>query len=513
MSTQQYSVKVYFIENEATKEIRKFAVGEDVLGSFEYMAAKIRQVFPDLLRTDFQLYWKDDENDYISVSSDDELLQAINGNINETQAFKFFVKVKGSNQSAPGNSDKAEHPGVVCDGCNEPIKGIRFKCMECYDFDLCSLCIQKDVHPKDHEMLRILKPRNSGNVFVARMPPFHCKRRNRGPFICHRRPSPFARNFGNCPFTDTPMNEAGTTDGEQCGPDIVEPMIGDFASAFGLDPEVAKSAVKVFLENIKENFKKAEEEKAAKESENKEGTSATAENEKKEGAEKSQEAPSEQKTFEESFVDMSQQIFGANANAVSDAVQKVLDSMNEEKKTTQSEEPEKESTEEDSMEFTIEETINAQSKVDTKENSKSESVNEDKPKETPSEASKQPEGAAAFQPEMFNQMAAEFAKNLNINPQQINSQFGNLGELITNMFQPKQNNDPKEQIKKTASGDDFIFVDDDLTDEERFNKRLEKALKQMESMGFDNDGGWLKQLLISKDLSISKVLDALNPAN
>jgi len=210
---------------------------------------------------------------------------------------------------------------------------------------------------------------------------------------------------------------------------------------------------------------------------------------------------------------MSQQIFGANANAVSDAVQNVLDSMNEEKKTTQSEEPEKESTEEDSMEFTIEETKNAQSKVDTKENSKSEIVNEDKPKETPSEASKQPEGAAAFQPEMFNQMAAEFAKNLNINPQQINSQFGNLGELITNMFQPKQNNDPKEQIKKTASGDDFIFVDDDLTDEERFNKRLEKALKQMESMGFDNDGGWLKQLLISKDLSISKVLDALNPAN
>lgn len=51
-----------------------------------------------------------------------------------------------------------------------------------------------------------------------------------------------------------------------------------------------------------------------------------------------------------------------------------------------------------------------------------------------------------------------------------------------------------------------------LTEEQKYEQRLEKAIRQMEAMGFDNDGGWLRQLLISKDLSIGKVLDALNPS-
>ena len=58
MSGNHLSVKVYYVENKATKEIRKFAVDAEVIGNFEYLIGKIRQVFPDLLRKDLELFWK-----------------------------------------------------------------------------------------------------------------------------------------------------------------------------------------------------------------------------------------------------------------------------------------------------------------------------------------------------------------------------------------------------------------------------------------------------------------------
>jgi len=55
------------------------------------------------------------------------------------------------------------HPGVECDHCGEaPIKGDRFKCTVCPNYDLCSTCEGKgDVHPADHPMIKIRVPRGS----------------------------------------------------------------------------------------------------------------------------------------------------------------------------------------------------------------------------------------------------------------------------------------------------------------------------------------------------------------
>lgn len=49
------------------------------------------------------------------------------------------------------------HANVTCDGCNCAIRGYRYKCIECPDYDLCFSCEMKKIHG-DHMMLRIVKP-------------------------------------------------------------------------------------------------------------------------------------------------------------------------------------------------------------------------------------------------------------------------------------------------------------------------------------------------------------------
>ncbi|ORZ26475.1 hypothetical protein BCR41DRAFT_348372 [Lobosporangium transversale] len=62
--------------------------------------------------------------------------------------------------------DKTPHPGVVCDGCNEDIFGVRYKCGNCPDYDLCGNCEASPsfVHDPDHLFIKIRKPINSQSM-------------------------------------------------------------------------------------------------------------------------------------------------------------------------------------------------------------------------------------------------------------------------------------------------------------------------------------------------------------
>jgi E3 ubiquitin-protein ligase mind-bomb len=53
-------------------------------------------------------------------------------------------------------STGAKHDGTMCDTCRQqPIFGIRWKCAECTNYDLCSICYHGDRHHLRHRFYRI----------------------------------------------------------------------------------------------------------------------------------------------------------------------------------------------------------------------------------------------------------------------------------------------------------------------------------------------------------------------
>lgn len=55
------------------------------------------------------------------------------------------------------NFDHIIHLNVICDACDQMIRGRRYKCLICPDFDLCQSCEQKNEH-FEHAMMRLVKP-------------------------------------------------------------------------------------------------------------------------------------------------------------------------------------------------------------------------------------------------------------------------------------------------------------------------------------------------------------------
>lgn len=49
------------------------------------------------------------------------------------------------------------HPNVICDGCNGPVVGTRYKCSVCPDYDLCAGCEGKGLH-REHSKLAFPSP-------------------------------------------------------------------------------------------------------------------------------------------------------------------------------------------------------------------------------------------------------------------------------------------------------------------------------------------------------------------
>ncbi|KAF8512331.1 hypothetical protein JB92DRAFT_2928993 [Gautieria morchelliformis] len=57
------------------------------------------------------------------------------------------------------------HEGWECDGCKTaPIVGVRWKCLVCDEYDLCDACHSSEAHPVEHQVLRIESPEDGDDL-------------------------------------------------------------------------------------------------------------------------------------------------------------------------------------------------------------------------------------------------------------------------------------------------------------------------------------------------------------
>ena len=191
-----FEIKCYLIANPTTSsiknatEIRRFNlnnVTSDTL--YGELIEKIKTSFGDLVgdRNDLKTYWQDEENELIGFSSSTEMLYAIDVltaiNVSSgksqfaSRLFKVYVTnsklTKSQSEFNFGTYEEPQiHMGVVCDGCNGSVIGIRYKCKICPDFDLCSECKGKNLHV-EHEFTEIPFPKKC--PFNRRFNSFHGK--------------------------------------------------------------------------------------------------------------------------------------------------------------------------------------------------------------------------------------------------------------------------------------------------------------------------------------------------
>lgn len=69
-----------------------------------------------------------------------------------------------------GVADDTTHLHYTCDGCGvTPVKGIRYHCMVCDNFDLCEKCEAAGRHPPAHPLLKVVIPTTSARYLAEQV--------------------------------------------------------------------------------------------------------------------------------------------------------------------------------------------------------------------------------------------------------------------------------------------------------------------------------------------------------
>ncbi|XP_051649845.1 sequestosome-1 isoform X1 [Manacus candei] len=252
------TVKAYLLgKEEATREIRRFSLPPPA--RYRAIYDRVAELFQGLLRAGpppaFRMHYKDEEGDLIAFSSDEELELAMP--YVRDGVFRVYIKEKKDckrehrsqcSQEPPRNM---VHPNVICDGCEGPVVGTRFKCSVCPDYDLCSTCEGKGIH-KDHNMVMFQSPLLNPFEWFPRgrwlrkmrhgVPPFpwmHC--------WGYPGPAPPCQNSGQAEATtaapSAPAAEEASTNNQPQDPNVtflknVGESVAAFLSPLGIEVDI-----------------------------------------------------------------------------------------------------------------------------------------------------------------------------------------------------------------------------------------------------------------------------------
>merc|ERR1712198_372655 len=97
--------------------------------------------------------------------NDEELKLALAAMSGAVVKLKVRLGVKKEGEQKAG----VVHPGIVCDGCDGPVLGPRYKCLACPDYDLCKSCEGRGLHSQ-HKMVRLPQPCKRDTQGLVRCP-------------------------------------------------------------------------------------------------------------------------------------------------------------------------------------------------------------------------------------------------------------------------------------------------------------------------------------------------------